>query len=213
VNLRQRAFTLIELLVVIAIISILASMLLPTLGRAKEKGNSIACTSNLRQLGFAMQMYGDDNNERLPVAYDYDISFTNGSPLAWTVALRDYYKNTNILRCRSMSVKYHQSGVNYFMGSRAAYVEALYHPASVILRNINLPSMYILSGDCNYDSDPNDADPDNDKADTLFDPTRLPSPVHNGRLNILFADWHVSNYKNFKDSDMTYSYYSPGVTW
>src|SRR5262249_46592877 len=60
-------FTLIELLVVIAVIGILAALLLPALGRVKEKGRFTACLTNLRQVNLAIRLYAEDNADSLPI--------------------------------------------------------------------------------------------------------------------------------------------------
>jgi prepilin-type N-terminal cleavage/methylation domain-containing protein len=64
----KNGFTLIELLVVIAIIAILASLLLPSLGRAKGKANNVVCLNQLRQLGAATRLYAQENDNRMPAA-------------------------------------------------------------------------------------------------------------------------------------------------
>src|SRR5689334_8204547 len=64
----SHAFSLIELLVVSAIIAILASLLLPVLGRSKTTAYNAVCVNNLRQLGIATRIYSDENQERLPSA-------------------------------------------------------------------------------------------------------------------------------------------------
>ena len=89
---RPSAFTLIELLVVIAIIAVLAGMLLPALGRAKESGKRIGCLNNLRQLGLSLTLYADNHRGLLPPRTD---------PGRWPTQLRDSYRDLRILKCSS----------------------------------------------------------------------------------------------------------------
>src|SRR5262245_26167161 len=74
----RHAFTLIELLVVIAIIAVLAAMLLPSLSRAKRRGQQTNCISNLKQIGVASALYLDENQDRFADRRDLKSSLPGG---------------------------------------------------------------------------------------------------------------------------------------
>ena len=120
------AFTLIELLVVISIIAILAALLLPVLGRAKESGRATACLSNLRQVGIALQIYVGDYHNRLPSMSDIYPGVTNEFPGPDQV-LSSQLGNTNVLHCPSdkwapdKAVPLPQKGPTYFAQTGSSF--------------------------------------------------------------------------------------------
>lgn len=109
-NANRHGFTLIELLVVIAIIAILAAILFPVFAAAKERARTSGCTSNLKQIGTAFQMYCDEHNGKVPVAVDaedrHDIaplpSIGFPFPYPWEYkVMGKYCRSKRIWRCPS----------------------------------------------------------------------------------------------------------------
>jgi prepilin-type N-terminal cleavage/methylation domain-containing protein/prepilin-type processing-associated H-X9-DG protein len=220
VSVRKSAFTLIELLVVIAIIAILASLLLPSLSKAKQKGWTTSCISNLHQIGLAMKMFADDNNELNPVSggdVPWGVIDAGTGKPSWMEQVYPQMGSTNAFNCPGnvQLPDQFRGPFNYFNGCNAAYVESgSFGP--IKMTRLQFPSCFVLSGDtCGIAGgalhfNPLDADKDDytqnciagaaDEAVTEY------CQIHAKGQNVLFADGHVRWFKEFSPGEMTFGY-------
>jgi prepilin-type N-terminal cleavage/methylation domain-containing protein len=103
-NTRSRGFTLIELLTVLGIIAVLAALLFPLLGAARERARVAVCQSNLKQLGGAFHLYLTDWDDAYPLAYTDHIDGMGGNDYgqpSWKSHLLPYVKTTGVFICPS----------------------------------------------------------------------------------------------------------------
>jgi len=181
---QRKKFTLIELLITISIIAILASLLLPALGKVRQRSQQITCVNNLKQTGLAFDMYANDNNDFLPKyadgpAMNQNIWCAPGGPLIgagyiqWQIV---YGGNASkgYGACPSRQKMWEYS-MNWHAGSTRIKKNAIKAPGgSFIVMETTASGNGIV----------------------MFAPSSSAGDVywgHNNSINLLFCDGHVEN--------------------
>src|SRR5437016_90161 len=98
----MKAFTLVEMLVVCAIIGLLAAIMFPVLSQAKSAAKSTTCLSQEHQLGLALALYSNDNDDGAPAAGEDESNNNGGGELnadGWTDTMQPYAGSRLIYRC------------------------------------------------------------------------------------------------------------------
>lgn len=180
---QRRGFTLIELLVVIAIIAILAAILFPVFANAKKAAKTTNCLNNLKQIGTALAMYVDNNDNYLPWYWNGNLNVT------WADAVRKYSKNSSLWKCPALK----QTGDNVGAG----YAYNYYYVSHVKFSIIGCPSKTVVI--CDAGGDINGKDTGTSECAVVPPSQRSPYPDawpaarHNGKINALWCDSHVSS--------------------
>ena len=176
----KNAFTLIELLVVITIISILAALLLPSLGAAKLRSHQTKCVNNLKQLALAHNLYDDDFNAE--IGNPGGLGFIN----PWeNLYAADYGSNQSLLVCPDAATLSHPTGISGPWGwGVPGYADTAWYMVNTIPSN-NVPIYFTNQGSYAFNAwlfDPLEPDEGN------YPFFRKPSAVHYASLTPVFAD-------------------------
>lgn len=108
----RQGFTLVELLIVVAIIAVLGGIAFPVGRSMLSKSREAACLGNLRSIGVGLQLYLQDNNQKLPVLALARKTKTSGEPVLETVLL-PYVKNEDTFKCPADKEEFGKSGSSY----------------------------------------------------------------------------------------------------
>jgi type II secretory pathway pseudopilin PulG len=196
-------FTLVELLVLVLLLTFMSILILPTMTRAKQRAIQATCQSNLKQTGFAMQVYAQANNESLPgpvstlAAPSYEISSTN--QLIWFLAERlglpqpsRDTKTAPQLLCPAHPRNGAPCVANYVLNDgRSLGAPPFGSPMSPVLPPLKLSAITASTTPAKCCAIA-DADKGNVNA-KLPGWSGLPYvPVHGKVRNELFFDWHVA---------------------
>ena len=127
----RKGFTLIEMLVVIAIIAILAAILFPVFGKAREKARHTQCANNQRQIALAIILYIQDHNERLPDATTIWSTLKLGSAQQSNTAL--LAATANVMRCPNRTDLANGYVYNGALSDKALGIQDNLNPATVWL--------------------------------------------------------------------------------
>ncbi|MDP7163283.1 MAG: type II secretion system protein [Phycisphaerae bacterium] len=103
---KQRGFTLIEMLVVMAIISLIATMLVPSLGRARRYAKRVSCITNLKAIGIGWVMYMEEYIKDVPPAVSLPLKDDGPEVIHITEVMKDYVNAHEVWRCLSDDVEY-----------------------------------------------------------------------------------------------------------
>jgi prepilin-type N-terminal cleavage/methylation domain-containing protein/prepilin-type processing-associated H-X9-DG protein len=210
---KRQGFTLIELLVVIAIIAILAAILFPVFGRARENARRAACSSNLKQIGLGLIQYAQDHDERMPL-WPKDSAGGNVKnaenfmdPTAANFKRNPYYamlpylKSTQVFACPSATPSTTAtaptalSDVSYLPSGTALEIHIARHPAPAELifiqehmtrySTLEMRPEYVVSGGVKF-------------RQWAYTPASGPqySNTHFEGGNLLYVDGHVKWMRN-----------------